>query len=153
MFTKYVATDVPTELMTYFTRFSSKDVKMAGVMDCVNCVLKSFSDDPQLSPLYVYCETHFVDIKFHRPTYDMSDCRTIRIQVLGLPPKFKIRSTIDYYDGGDINPGDHKFAILDVRPALDSPTAAWDRMRVAWWRWMYADKGEGELEMPHKASN
>ena len=57
MFTKYVATDVPTELMTYFTRFSSKDVKMAGVMDCVNCVLKSFSDDPQLSPLYVYCET------------------------------------------------------------------------------------------------
>ena len=40
---------------------------------------------------------------------------------------FFCRYVIDYYDGGDVNPSDHKFAILDVRPALDSPTAVWDR--------------------------
>ena len=62
------------------------------------------------------------------------------------------RYVIDYYDGGDVNPSDHKFAILDVRPALDSPTAAWDRMKVAWWRWFYAPPSE-QLEMPHKVAD
>jgi cytochrome c heme-lyase len=87
----------------------------------------------------------------------------------------EVRYIIDYYDGGDVNPKDHKFAIMDVRPgmpdlhslgisvqlvvtftyffaktpffilsylllssALDSPSAAWDRMKVAWWRFKYA---------------
>jgi len=63
-----------------------------------------------------------------------------------------VRYVIDYYDGGDINPNDHKFAILDVRPALDTPTAAWDRMKVAWWRWFYAPPQE-QVEMPHKAAS
>ena len=27
-----------------------------------------------------------------------------------------VRYIIDYYDGGDVNPNDHKFAIMDVRP-------------------------------------
>ena len=62
----------------------------------------------------------------------------------------EVRYVIDYYDGGDVNPTDHKFAILDVRPALDSPTAAWDRMKVTWWRWFYASSEE-QVEMPHKA--
>ena len=62
----------------------------------------------------------------------------------------EVRYVIDYYDGGDVNPNDHKFAILDVRPALDSPTAAWDRMKVMWWRWFYAPPEE-QIEMPHKA--
>jgi cytochrome c heme-lyase len=60
-----------------------------------------------------------------------------------------VRYIIDYYDGGDVNPNDHKFAIMDVRPALDSPTAAWDRMKVFWWRWRYAGE-EGQIEMPQK---
>jgi len=61
-----------------------------------------------------------------------------------------VRYVIDYYDGGDVNPNDHKFAILDVRPAFDSPTAVWDRMKVTWWRWFYAPPEE-QIEMPHKA--
>jgi cytochrome c heme-lyase len=44
------------------------------------------------------------------------------------------RYVIDYYDGGDpvsqVASGAHKFAGLDVRPALDSGTAVWDRMKV-----------------------
>ncbi len=63
----------------------------------------------------------------------------------------EVRYVIDYYDGGDVNPNDHQFAILDVRPALDSPTAVWDRMKVAWWRWRYAGPEE-QVQMPHKAS-
>ena len=39
------------------------------------------------------------------------------------------RYIIDYYDG-DLDEGSHQFASLDVRPALDSPQAAWDRMKV-----------------------
>lgn len=62
----------------------------------------------------------------------------------------EVRYVIDYYDGGEVNPADHKFAILDVRPALDSPTAMWDRMKVAWWRWFYAPQEE-QIEMPNKA--
>lgn len=30
-----------------------------------------------------------------------------------------------------------RFAILDVRPAMDSWENVWDRMRVAYWRWRY----------------
>ncbi len=62
-----------------------------------------------------------------------------------------VRYVIDYYDGGEVSPEDHRFALLDVRPALDSPTALWDRMKVTWWRWMYAPKEEREIQMPKKA--
>jgi cytochrome c heme-lyase len=77
---------------------------------------------------------------------------------------------IDYYDGGDVNPNDHKFAVMDVRPgkisfdalenlldncltffiAIDSFSAVWDRMKVSWWRWRYAGPEE-KIEMPKKA--
>nr|XP_033772841.1 cytochrome c-type heme lyase isoform X2 [Geotrypetes seraphini] len=46
----------------------------------------------------------------------------------------QVRYVIDYYDGGKVNK-DFQFTILDVRPAFDSLTAVWDRMKVAWWRW------------------
>lgn len=48
-----------------------------------------------------------------------------------------VRYVIDYYDGGMVD-NDYKFAILDVRPALDSVDNAWDRMRVAYMRWKFA---------------
>lgn len=43
----------------------------------------------------------------------------------------EVRYVIDYYDAGLTS----KHTILDVRPALDSVGAVWDRMRVAWFRW------------------
>ncbi|XP_004635089.1 cytochrome c-type heme lyase [Octodon degus] len=46
----------------------------------------------------------------------------------------EVRYVIDYYDGGEVNK-DYQFTVLDVRPALDSLSAVWDRMKVAWWRW------------------
>ena len=41
----------------------------------------------------------------------------------------EVRYVIDYYDG-DLQPGTHQFANLDVRPAMDSMEAVWDRMKV-----------------------
>lgn len=46
----------------------------------------------------------------------------------------EVRYVIDYYEG-DINKDSYQFSILDVRPALDSIGAVWDRAKVAWWRW------------------
>lgn len=45
-----------------------------------------------------------------------------------------MRYIIDYYDGGSVK-SDYQFALLDVRPALDSFGAFWDRMKVAGLRW------------------
>lgn len=50
----------------------------------------------------------------------------------------EVRYIIDYYDGGSVQPGSYQFAILDVRPAMDSWENIWDRMRVAYWRWVYS---------------
>ncbi|XP_031431121.1 holocytochrome c-type synthase [Clupea harengus] len=43
----------------------------------------------------------------------------------------EVRYVIDYYDAGAAS----KHTILDVRPALDSIGAVWDRMRVSWFHW------------------
>lgn len=51
----------------------------------------------------------------------------------------EVRYIIDYYDGGTID-SKYQFALLDVRPAMDSVENIWDRMKVAWWRWMYSDE-------------
>ncbi|KAK9889698.1 hypothetical protein WA026_007081 [Henosepilachna vigintioctopunctata] len=51
----------------------------------------------------------------------------------------EVRYVIDYYDGDSVEK-DYTFAILDVRPAMDSFENVWDRMKVAWWRWMYSDE-------------
>ncbi|XP_014258327.1 cytochrome c-type heme lyase isoform X2 [Cimex lectularius] len=48
----------------------------------------------------------------------------------------EVRYVIDYYDSGSVGP-DHRFAIIDVRPAMDSWENVWDRMRVAYMRWRY----------------
>jgi len=49
----------------------------------------------------------------------------------------EVRYVIDYYDGGQVAKN-HEFALLDVRPALDSFEAFSDRMKVAVWRWKLA---------------
>lgn len=49
----------------------------------------------------------------------------------------EVRYVIDYYDGGEVH-ADYKFALLDVRPAMDSWENCWDRMKVAWWRFRYS---------------
>ena len=56
----------------------------------------------------------------------------------------EVRYVIDYYDG-DLNPGKHKFAKLDVRPAFDSLDAVWDRMKVSWYHWFYAPSPDQQL--------
>lgn len=50
-----------------------------------------------------------------------------------------VRYIIDYYDGGPVD-DKFKFALLDVRPAMDSIPNIWDRMRAAYWRWKYSDE-------------
>lgn len=47
-----------------------------------------------------------------------------------------VRYVIDYYDGGEVD-SKNEFAILDVRPALDSFENAWDRMKVMYMRYRY----------------
>jgi cytochrome c heme-lyase len=48
-----------------------------------------------------------------------------------------VKYVIDYYDSGEVD-DKYKFAILDVRPAMNSWQNMWDRMKVTWWRWKYA---------------
>ncbi|KAK6639780.1 hypothetical protein RUM43_008055 [Polyplax serrata] len=57
----------------------------------------------------------------------------------------EVRYIIDYYDGGDVDPN-YKFALLDVRPAMDSFENIWDRMKVAYWRWVYAPAEEKQIK-------
>ena len=64
----------------------------------------------------------------------------------------EVRYVIDYYDVGPVDPGSHSFAVLDVRPALDSVEAVWDRMKVAWWRWKYAGP-EDQVQYPIKSTS
>ncbi|GFS05287.1 cytochrome c heme lyase [Elysia marginata] len=54
----------------------------------------------------------------------------------------EVRYIIDYYDGGKVNK-DYEFALLDVRPALDSFEAVKDRVKVAVWRWTVALQEKG----------
>jgi len=109
--------------------------------ECGNPKLKSFGGlATKFSPRARFRGLLGYEMPFDRHDWIIDRCGT------------DVRYVIDYYDGGDVNPSDHKFAILDVRPALDSPTAVWDRMKVAWWRWFYAPPSE-QLEMPHKLAD
>ncbi|XP_055643048.1 holocytochrome c-type synthase [Toxorhynchites rutilus septentrionalis] len=45
-----------------------------------------------------------------------------------------VRYIIDYYDGGMVD-DKYRFALLDVRPAMDSAENIWDRMKVFYMRW------------------
>ncbi|KAH0533668.1 holocytochrome c-type synthase [Cotesia glomerata] len=53
-----------------------------------------------------------------------------------------VRYVIDYYDGGMVD-AKYKFALLDVRPAMDSFDNIWDRMRVAYYRWRFENSDSG----------
>lgn len=55
-----------------------------------------------------------------------------------------IKYVIDYYDGGQVD-DKYKFALLDVRPAMNSWENMWDRMKVTWWRWRYENKEENPI--------
>ena len=46
----------------------------------------------------------------------------------------EVRYLIDYYDGGKVDTSNYQFTLLDVRPAVDSFTAVWDRMKVSYMR-------------------
>lgn len=59
-----------------------------------------------------------------------------------------VRYVIDYYDGGRVNEK-YTFALLDVRPAMDSFQNVWDRMKVAWWRWMYSNENTEPTAAAH----
>lgn len=48
-----------------------------------------------------------------------------------------VRYIIDYYDGGTMD-NDYRFALLDVRPAMDSFGNMWDRMKVMYMRYKYS---------------
>ncbi|CAB4066727.1 HCCS [Lepeophtheirus salmonis] len=106
--------------------------------ECGNPSLKSFGGKAtQFSPRARFRSLLGYELPFDRHDWIVDRCGR------------NVRYIIDYYDSGEIDAKSHKFAILDVRPALDSPTAAWDRMKVAWWRWRYAPVEE-TIEMPHK---
>ena len=64
----------------------------------------------------------------------------------------EVRYVIDYYDGGEVLPN-YKFALLDVRPAMDSWENCWDRMQVAWWRWRYSREESEGPAVEKKSSN
>ena len=60
-----------------------------------------------------------------------------------------VRYVIDYYDGGQVNEK-YTFALLDVRPAMDSWVNVWDRMKVTWWRWRYSKESEESESAPKR---
>lgn len=55
----------------------------------------------------------------------------------------EVRYIIDYYDGGEVD-NKYQFALLDVRPAMDSVENVWDRMRVFYMRYRYELIGSKE---------
>lgn len=57
----------------------------------------------------------------------------------------EVRYVIDYYDGGFLEETGN-FALLDVRPALDSFEALWDRMKATYWRWTHEYFNYGNKE-------
>ena len=121
--------------------------------DCTNPMLKSFGGKAKdFSPRARFRGLMGYEMPFDRHDWIIDRCGK------------EVRYVIDYYDG-DLQPGTHEFANLDVRPALDSVDAVWDRMKVvveyfinyfknydfvqvAWYRWMYArtpDQHIGEV--------
>jgi len=72
-----------------------------------HCILRNVEfklDFIKLTSKYEYAKTFFSPkFKVEKSAYC---CRCGR----------EVRYIIDYYDGGDVNPNDHKFAIMDVRP-------------------------------------
>lgn len=56
-----------------------------------------------------------------------------------------VRYIIDYYDGGAVD-ANHRFTVLDVRPALDSVENWWDRTKVMYMRWRFEREEEPQTQ-------
>jgi len=93
--------------------------------ECMTPKLKSFGGKAtQYSPRARFRQLIGYELPFDRHDWIVDRCGK------------DVRYIIDYYDGGSVD-ANHKFAILDVRPAMDSWENIWDRMRVAYRRWRY----------------
>jgi len=94
--------------------------------ECGNPKLKSFGGKAQdYSPRARMRQLMGYELPFDRHDWIIDRCGK------------EVRYVIDYYDGGKVH-ADYKFALLDVRPAMDSWENCWDRMKVAWWRFRYS---------------
>ncbi|KAK2725283.1 holocytochrome c-type synthase-like [Artemia franciscana] len=101
--------------------------------ECCNPKLKSFGGKAKdFSPRARFRNFLGYELPFDRHDWIVDRCGK------------DVRYVIDYYDGRDVDE-QMRFALLDVRPAMDSFSNVWDRMKVAWWRWKYAidDKFSG----------
>lgn len=84
--------------------------------------LKSFSGDAQkFTPRARIRQFLGYELPFDRHDWIVDRCGQ------------EVHYVIDYYEG-DVNTKTGEFALLDVRPAMDSLGNIWDRMRVAWKR-------------------
>jgi len=110
------------------------------VKECGNPKLKSFGGKAtDFSPRARFRSMMGYQLPFDRHDWIIDRCGR------------EVRYVIDYYDVGGVDPNSHAFSVLDVRPAIDSVDAVWDRMKVAWWRWRYAGPEE-QIQMPMKSS-
>ena len=79
------------------------------MQECGNPALKHFGGKAtQFSPRARFRSLLGYELPFDRHDWIVDRCGT------------EVRYVIDYYDGGDVNPNDHKFAILDVRVVIQS---------------------------------
>lgn len=96
--------------------------------ECMNPRLKSFGGKAQnYSPRARIRSWMGYELPFDRHDWIIDRCGK------------DVRYVIDYYDGGSVDPA-YKFALLDVRPAMDSVGNVWDRMKVAYMRWKYSNE-------------
>ncbi len=90
--------------------------------------------------LHPECEPKLVKIRGLSTTYSP---KAKLYKMLGYEPPFdrhdweidrcgaSVRYVIDYYADTPSAPGKVAGLYIDLRPALDSPTAAWDRLRMS----------------------
>ncbi|KAK9696441.1 Cytochrome c/c1 heme lyase [Popillia japonica] len=96
--------------------------------ECTNPRLKSFGGKAtQYSPRARIRQLLGYELPFDRHDWIIDRCGK------------EVRYVIDYYDGGAVD-NKYEFALLDVRPAMDSFENAWDRLKVLWWRWRYSNE-------------
>jgi len=105
--------------------------------ECLCPKLKSFSGKAQeFSPRARFRSWLGYELPFDRHDWIIDRCGK------------EIRYVIDYYDGGPVDKNSFKFALLDVRPAMDSFENVWDRMKVTYRRWRFQEE-EPQHEKSH----
>ncbi|XP_034244207.1 cytochrome c-type heme lyase [Thrips palmi] len=108
--------------------------------ECTNPRLKSFGGKAQnYSPRARIRSWMGYELPFDRHDWIIDRCGK------------DVRYVIDYYDGGAVDPA-YKFALLDVRPAMDSFENVWDRMKVTYMRWKFASEIEAANRNPVSAA-